>query len=44
VVSPDTFSPAPTISSAMKTPKNTEENSDDSEPADDGRYPDAILL
>ena len=36
VVFPDTLSPTPSASSAIRTPKNTEEDSDDSEPADKG--------
>jgi hypothetical protein len=35
LVSPDPFSPTPT-SSAMKTPVNTEDNTYDPEPADEG--------
>jgi hypothetical protein len=33
MVSPDSLSPTPSTSSSMKTPENTEE---DSEPADEG--------
>jgi len=36
VVSSDCLSPIPPTSSAMKTPENTEEDSVDSEPADEG--------
>jgi hypothetical protein len=36
VVSPDPLSPTPSTSSAVKTPKNTEENPDDPELADEG--------
>jgi NaMN:DMB phosphoribosyltransferase len=36
VVSSDTLSPIPSISSAAKTPENTEEDPNDSEPADEG--------
>ena len=35
VVSPDLLSPTPLTSSAMKTPENTEEESDDPAPADE---------
>ena len=34
VVSPDSLSHIPSTSSATKTPKNTEKDPDDSEPAD----------
>jgi hypothetical protein len=36
VVSPDHLSPTPSTSPAMKTPQNTEVNSDDPERADEG--------
>jgi len=36
VVLSDPLSPIPSPSSAMKTPENTEEDPDDSEPADEG--------
>jgi hypothetical protein len=36
VVSPDASSPIPLTSSAMKTPKNTEEGPDDLEPPYEG--------
>jgi hypothetical protein len=36
VVFPNPLSPAPLTSSAMKTPENTEEDTDDPEPADEG--------
>jgi ABC-type uncharacterized transport system involved in gliding motility auxiliary subunit len=36
VVSSRPLSPSPSPSSAMKTPENTEEGPDDSEPADEG--------
>jgi len=35
-VSSDPLSPIPPTSSATKTPENTEEDPDDSEPADEG--------
>jgi len=35
VVSPDTLSPAPSTSSAMKIPQNTEKGPDNPEPADE---------
>jgi hypothetical protein len=35
VISPDLLSPTPLTSSAMKTPENTEEESDDPAPADE---------
>jgi len=34
VVSPDPFSPTPPTSSAMETPESTEEDPDNTEPAD----------
>jgi len=36
VVFPDTLSPTPSTSSAIRTPTNTEEDFDDPEPADKG--------
>jgi hypothetical protein len=36
VVSPHSLSPTPSPSSAMKTPENTEEDSDDCESPDEG--------
>jgi hypothetical protein len=36
VVCPDRLSPSPSTSSAMRTPKNTEEDPDDLKPADKG--------
>jgi len=39
VVPPDPLFPAPSTSSAMKTPENTEEDSDDPEPAAEGDFP-----
>jgi hypothetical protein len=39
VVSPDLLFPAPSTSSAVKTPENTEEDSDDPEPAAEGATP-----
>jgi len=38
MVPPDHLSPTPATSSAMKTPENTEENSDDPEPAAEGTF------
>ena len=39
VVPPDPLFPAPSISSPMKTPENTEEDSNDPEPAGEGAFP-----
>jgi hypothetical protein len=36
VISPDPLSPTPPTSSAMKTPENTEEDPNNTEPADEG--------
>ena len=36
VVPPDPMSPTPSNSSAMKTPENTDEDPDDSEPTAEG--------
>jgi hypothetical protein len=45
VVYSDPLSPTPSMSSAMKTPENTEEDPDNPEPADEGdiqmEYPSA---
>jgi len=44
VVSPDTLSPIPSSSSAMKTPESTEEDPDNPEPADKGDESSGTLL
>jgi hypothetical protein len=39
VVPPDSLFPAPSTSSLVKTPENTEEDSDDPEQAAEGAFP-----
>ena len=39
MVPPDPLFPAPSTSSPVKTPENTEEDSDDPEPAAEGAFP-----
>lgn len=44
VVSPDTLSPTPSSSSAMKNPEKTEKDPDNPEPADKGAEASGTLL